>query len=514
MPAISFVTYAPIQAEGQTGTTSYSFVVGRSGSLIGPATVDWSVTGLMGFPTPANAQDFVGGVLPGGTITFLPGEDSKTIVVEVQADTTLELDEAFAVTLSNPSEGYIVEGAPAAGSILNDDPSVITGDASNNVLRGTATHDLISGLGGADRLLGGAGNDTLDGGAGDDALYGGVGDDLVIGGTGRDVLVGEAGADRMEGGADDDTYVVDNAGDVVVELAGGGHDHVKASVDWTLHAEVERLTLTGSANLNGTGNGLANLLEGNAGANILDGGEGHDTLAGGGGADTLFGGNGADRLDGGVGVDSLVGGAGDDTYVVENASDVVVEESGGGTDQVYAFVSWTLGAEIEKLRLMGSANLDGTGNALGNQMNGNAGGNRFEGGGGQDSLYGLAGDDTLIGDAGKDRLEGGLGADSLVGGLDADSFVFARAVDAHGDIIADFSAAEGDRIDLRRIDTNAGLSGDQGFAWIGDADFGHVAGQLRFAGGVLSGDMDGNGMADFQIGLTGLASLSAASIWL
>ncbi|MEI6160185.1 MAG: hypothetical protein WCP77_10150, partial [Roseococcus sp.] len=68
--------------------------------------------------------------------------------------------------------------------------------------------------------------------------------------------------------------------------------------------------------------------------------------------------------------------------------------------------------------------------------------------------------------------------------------------------------------DLRRMDANAGLAGDQGFAWIGGADFSHVAGQLRFAGGVLAGDLDGNAVADFQITLAGVGSLSASSIWL
>lgn len=320
MQAISSVSYAPIQAEGQTGTTSYSFVVGRSGSLIGPATVNWSVTGLMGFPAPANAQDFVGGVLPGGTITFLPGEDSKTIVVEVQADTTLELDEAFGVTLSNPSEGVTLEGPPAAGMILNDDPSVITGDVSDNVLRGTATHDLISGLDGADRLLGGAGNDTL------------------LGGAGADTMEGGSGADSMEGGSGNDIYIVADIDDVTIEVAGGGYDRVIASLDWALGAEIERLSLSGTADLTGTGNALDNRLDGNAGVNTLNGGEGDDALYGGAGDDLLIGGTGRDVLVGEAGADRMEGGADDDIYIVDNVGDVVVELAGGGHDHVKASV--------------------------------------------------------------------------------------------------------------------------------------------------------------------------------
>jgi serralysin len=81
-------------------------------------------------------------------------------------------------------------------------------------------------------------------------------------------------------------------------------------------------------------------------------------------------------------------------------------------------------------------------------------------------------------------------------------------------VIADFIAAQGDRIDLRPIDANTLVAGAQAFTWIGGASFGSVAGQLRFADGSLSGDVDGNGVADFQIGLTGVVSLTAASIWL
>lgn len=604
MQAISFVAYAPLQAEGQTGTTSYSFVVGRSGSLIGPASVDWSVTGLMGFPSPANAQDFVGGILPGGTITFLPGEETKTIVVDVRADTTLELDEAFRLTLSNPSEGVTLDQTVALGLILNDDPSVITGDAANNVLRGTATHDLISGLDGADRLLGGSGNDTLlggsgldtldgglgadsmeggagddsyvvdnagdvtielaggghdrvtaslnwtlgaeierltlsgtgnltgtgnaldnrldgnagantlDGGAGNDSLNGGAGNDVLLGGAGTDVLAGEAGADRMEGGAGDDTYVVDNAGDTTVELAGSGNDLVKASVSWTMAAETERLQLTGSGNLNGTGNALGNRLDGNAGMNRLDGDAGNDTLFGDAGQDHLLGGTGHDMLIGGTGADSLEGGAGDDIYIVDQADDVVVELAGGGDDQVQASVNWTLGAQVERLLLSGSGNLNGTGNALANLIQGNAGANRLEGGAGDDTMGGGIGQDTLVGGAGKDRLSGGLGADRLEGGLNADRFIFATRLDAQGDVVADFSAAEGDRIDLRRIDANTALGGDQEFTWIGGSSFSAVAGQLRYAGGVLAGDLNGDGTADFQVTFENGALFTSANIWL
>ncbi|MBI3350385.1 MAG: hypothetical protein HY020_24645 [Burkholderiales bacterium] len=120
----------------------------------------------------------------------------------------------------------------------------------------------------------------------------------------------------MTGGAGNDSYIVDNAGDTVVEGANGGTDGVQSSVTHTLSANVENLTLTGGAAINGSGNALDNQITGNAAANTLDGGDGNDTLTGGGGADTLLGGNGDDTLiaaspadlaaaDGGAGIDML-----------------------------------------------------------------------------------------------------------------------------------------------------------------------------------------------------------------
>jgi Ca2+-binding RTX toxin-like protein len=366
----------------------------------------------------------------------------------------------------------------------------------------------------ANRLDGNAGANRLDGGEGNDTLFGLSGNDTLIGGLGNDTLDGGLGADRMEGGAGNDSYVVDDAGDLVIELAGGGHDRVTATITHALADEVESLTLFGTANLNGTGNALANRLDGNAGANRLDGGEGNDTLFGLSGNDTLIGGVGNDTLDGGLGADRMEGGAGNDNYVVDDAGDVIIELAGGGNDRVTATITHALAEEVEWLSLFGTADLNGTGNALANRLDGNAGANRLDGGEGDDALSGLSGNDSLIGGLGHDLLDGGLGADSLEGGLGADRFLFRSAVEAHGDVISDFSVAEGDRIDLRPIDTNAGLTGDQGFTWIGNAGFGGVAGQLRFASEMLEGDLDGNGLADFQIALSGVAVLTTANIWL
>jgi len=219
-------------------------------------------------------------------------------------------------------------------------------------------------------------------------------------------------------------YYVDNTGDVASEQVvagvddGGDADRVYASVSYTLGAFIEQLTLTGAGNLSGTGNGGNNLITGNAGNNLLSGLAGNDTL------------------DGGTGADTLYGGAGNDTYYVDDAGDVVSEEStgaginDGGGDRVISTISYTLGAFIENLNLSGSANLNGTGNGLNNALNGNSGDNVLTGLGGNDTLNGSGGNDTLIGGSGNDTLNGGNGADT---------FVFAAAGTVNGnDTVQDF----------------------------------------------------------------------------
>ena len=168
-----------------------------------------------------------------------------------------------------------------------------------------------------------------------------------------------------------------------------------------------------------------------------------DDLRGGNGNDLLDGGEGNDQLDGGAGADTLIGGIGNDVYVVDDQNDQVIEIAGEGTDHVKALIDYTLGATLEHLTLLGSANLNGTGNAADNALRGNVGNNILSGLDGKDGLDGAAGDDRLIGGAGDDWQKGGAGADS---------FVFAAADVALAnawDQIADLNFSEGDRILLQ-----------------------------------------------------------------
>ncbi len=277
------------------------------------------------------------------------------------------------------------------------DDSVSGGD-DDDTLSGGDGNDMLDGEIGSDRLSGGAGDDDLVGGDGSDDLAGGDGNDTLLGDAGNDRLDGGAGRDKMSGGSGNDTYYVDNAKDVVTEASNAGLDLVRASVSYILSANIERLTLVGTGDLNGTGNTLANTILGTSGKNTIDGGGG---------------------------ADSLTGGGGDDTYIVDNSDDFVTESAGGGSDTVKASASFTLSANVEKLTLTGTGNINGTGNAIANSIVGNNG---------QNKLSGANGNDTL---------DGGLGKDALTGGSGADSFIFKTALGASNiDSVKDFVAAD------------------------------------------------------------------------
>jgi Ca2+-binding RTX toxin-like protein len=174
---------------------------------------------------------------------------------------------------------------------------------------------------------------VITGNSGANLLYGLDGDDWLYGAQGNDRLEGGAGVDRMYGGLGDDTYVVSDSTDYTYENAGEGTDTVRASVNHTLRANVDNLTLTGTAGLVGKGNDLANAVTGNAGANTLYGYGGDDRLFGGGGNDRLSGGLGLDQLDGAAGDDRLLGEAGDDLLYGWDGADVL--DGGAGRDAMY-----------------------------------------------------------------------------------------------------------------------------------------------------------------------------------
>jgi VCBS repeat-containing protein len=477
---------AAAQVTGGSGTDTVSGIENITGS-------DFNDT-LTG---DAGANVLIGGL---GNDTLDGGAGADTLIGGAGNDVYM-VDNAADVIIETAGNGTDTVRATAASYVLSAEVESLTYTGAG-AFNGTGNAS-------ANTLTGGAGADTLSGVAGDDKLYGGAGNDALYGGDGNDAIDGGAGDDLMDGGLGNDTYTVDSAADVIVEAAGAGTDTVKASAaSYTLSDNIETLTYTGAAGFKGTGNAIANTLNGGAGADTLYGLAGDDKLTALAGDDSLYGGDGKDTLDGGVGADLMDGGLGDDTYLVDNAGDVVVEGAGGGTDTVKTGLSaYTLTSDVETLVYTGAATFSGTGNASANTVTGGAD---------NDVLSGLGGADKLNGAAGNDLLAGGAGADTLTGGAGADAFVYtdvSESTAAATDTIVDFHHAEGDYLDLSAIDADTGLAGDQAFTLIGTAAFSHTAGELRYqvSGSTLTlqADVNGDGVADMTIKLTGVTSLSA-----
>lgn len=355
-----------------------------------------------------------------GTDIMEGGAGNDTYIVNSTTDLIVEAAEGGTDSVLSNTSYWLpdhVEKLTLTGSLA----STGTGNALANLINGNSAANLLAGGEDADTLIGGGGSDTLLGGAGDDRLDGGIGDD------------------SLEGGAGNDLYIVNAAGDVVLEGNEEGQDSVNASVSFTLADNIENLVLTGAGSYHGTGNALGNVMTGNSSANHLSGLEGDDWLLGSGGNDTLDGGIGHDTLDGGGGVDVAYGGWGDDVFIIATLGDVAIENPDEGHDIVRASISFSLGAEIEDLMLIGAGGLNGTGNALANVLTGNAGNN---------------------------RLDGKEGADTLIGGGGADSFVL-RKGEVEGEQILDFEgsgALGGDRLLLQGYASGAKLVFDSGSA--------------------------------------------------
>jgi Ca2+-binding RTX toxin-like protein len=261
-------------------------------------------------------------------------------------------------------------------------------------------------------------------------IAGNAGSNRLDGSSGNDTLVGGGGNDTLAGGSGNDSYTVDS-GDQVSETTTVATeiDSVLSNVTWTLGANLERLTLTGTGTINGTGNSLANTITGNTGNNSLSGSSGHDSLIGGGGSDTL------------------VGGTGNDIYAVDSSNDVISEATTVATeiDSVSSSVTWTLGANLERLTLTGSGTINGTGNSLANTITGNTGNN---------SLSGSSGNDTLNGGAGNDILNGGTGLDTFR----FSSALASSNVDTIGSFVAADDAVQLENSVFLKLTTTGALS--------------------------------------------------------
>ncbi|MEC7119412.1 MAG: VCBS domain-containing protein [Pseudomonadota bacterium] len=296
---------------------------------------------------------------------------------------TLDLNHADVQQLS--AEDQLADSfdvASSDGTVQRIDITIIGsdfyhGDTSDNVFLGGRGHDEAAGFAGADELYGGQGGDLLLGHGGNDQLYGGEGHDVLDGGLGQD---------QMFGGVGDDRYIVNTAGDMVVELADEGVDHVLSSIDYQLSDHIEHLTLT-EVGLTGIGNLFGNTMIAH---------QSGSSLFGRGGDDHLIGDVGNDILDGGLGQDVMVGGQGNDTYFVNTRGDSVVESDTEGYDTINSTINWDMEDHVEQLNLLGSANIYGRGNSRDNLIMGNSGDNLLNGGLGANQLIGGTGHDTYV----------------------------------------------------------------------------------------------------------------------
>ncbi len=402
---------------------------------------------------------------------------TTTANFQANAQITVLADGRLAVVWTDGSAtGDDTSFAAVRMQIIDPRDGVVTGTANGEVLFG---HDEV-----ADDINALGGDDTLNGLAGADIMYGGQGDDIyvvdneadqavelfangtdhvqssasftlrdqvenltltgaaavnatgnssaniLIGNGAANVLDGLGGADQMTGGGGNDTYRVDDAGDTVTELSGGGDDLVVSAVTFTLGSNLERLALSGGANVAGIGNSLANVITGNVGFNALLGAAGNDTIDGAAGDDTLRGGLGNDLAFGGLGNDVLHGDSGNDTLRGGTGNDTA--HGGLGNDSSFG--------DAGNDTLMGDSGNDTLRGGIGNDTaRGGLGNDASFGDAGNDLLFGDAGADRLTGGTGNDRLNGGLGKDVLIGNAGRDTFSFNNAlVAANVDRIADF----------------------------------------------------------------------------
>lgn len=463
-----------------TGTTAANTLIGKSGNdtLDGKAGAD----ALYGYD---------------GNDLLIGGAGADRLDGGAGVDTA-----SYATALAGVTADLVTRTANSADAYGDVYVSIenLTGSSYNDRLNGDDNANVINGGAGIDTLLGRGGADTLNGGDGADTMTGGLGDDILDGGAGVDTAIYTcAKADyRFTVLADGSLEVLDlrtgvtDGRDIVwnvesFKLSDGVYTYAQVT------APPPPVIYTDQ------------VLNGDALANIIAGSEGNDTIDGKAGIDQLSGGNGDDILIGGAGNDKLDGGAGSDTasYVTATAAvtaDLVTPSLNRGDAYYDTYVS------IENL----------TGSNLADSLRGNDFANVINGGLGADVLLGRGGADILIGGDGNDTLNGGAGYDQLTGGAGYDVFQFQTITDsslAAPDLILDFVSGV-DKIDLRSIDARTNFAYDQAFSYIGGNAFSGVSGQLQFQNGVLSGDVNGDRVADFQIQIANVQTLSVSDFYL
>lgn len=458
---------------------------------------------LGGILTPNNGDAFYPG---GGALEDYP--QIPQLMAALQAANIIPVfavaggyESTYQSLVSQIGRGTVVSLTANSSNIVAAITAGMTAATTTTIEEANAGSGDDTVIGGSDDNLirGNAGNDSIDGRDGDDSLNGGLGDDALTGGIGDDTfLIGRGdGADAIDGGAGLDRIVA-TASNVVIALS---------SV-----AGIEEISAGGFAQVSIAGTNAANTLDFSAtvltGITSINAGLGDDTVTGSEGADVILGGGGNDVL---------AGGGGDDVFLLSGpAAGHDSYDGGAGYDVIRAGANNTVISPatltgIEEISADGRTGVTLRGTDLADAMD-------FTG----ITLTGIAGisggkgNDTITGSAGADVILGGAGRDLLTGGLGADSFVFVAAGEsragAQADRITDFTSGS-DLINLSALDADPLTAGDQAFSFIGSAAFNMVAGEVRVtdsgAGyGILSVDIDGNGISDLDIRVVGADGLA------
>jgi serralysin len=333
--------------------------------------------------------------------------------------------------------------------------------------------------------------------------------EMFIDGVGQ----GAPGGNRIlltvwDGGGSDTYNFVSYAADLTIDLQPGAWTTTSQEQRAKLHWNGAKLAASNIANAllyQGNTSSLIENAYGGSGTDVIKGNAASNTIRGNAGSDKLYGLSGNDVLIGGSGRDLLSGGTGADTASYATAKTAIVADLTTAANN-RGDASGDTFSSIE--RLVGSAYRD--------TLRGNGGANQITGGSSSDMLYGRSGNDVLDGGSGSDKLYGQGGKDVLIGGSGGDAFVFQASNESRGssiDLIRDFRRSS-DHIDLRGIDANTKVAGDQAFTFIGKTAFHGKAGELRFADRLVSGDTNGDAVADFKIGIEGLSVLSKGDFYL
>ncbi|MFE0759375.1 calcium-binding protein [Inquilinus sp. NPDC058860] len=511
-----------------TGTDGNDYIEAKSGG-----------SGAWGGPfAGGNNYEFLNG--NGGNDTIGYSESSGAVTIDLSKPEAFYQGESWLHWFANNTLGVVWRGVEALGHTVFSFGGVNEWDkvfVDNNYFAIHATGGDAEGTDGKDvdvaigfeNVAGSNHDDSLTGDETNNKLAGLDGKDILSGGDGDDLLIGGVGADQLDGGAGIDTAsYFDSANGVSVNLATGHGTSGTATGDTLISIE----SVQGSA--------YADTLVGNSVANHISGGAGDDTLRGGAGADYLNGGTGFDTAN-----------------YSDSAEDVSVNLATGHGTSGTATGDTLISIE----GVQGSAYADTLiGNSAANHIGGGAGDDTLRGGAGADHLDGGAGfdtvtyfdspkgvsvnlatghgtsgtayndtlisiegvrgsgyNDTLIGNSAANTLFGSYGKDALTGGAGGDRFIFESARDTavgfkNADRITDFNSAQGDVIDLSKIDENGSNDiGNGNFNFIGTGAYTKHAGELRYDvvghDVVIGGDINGDGVSDFNIVLSDVASL-------